>query len=150
IFGAGDGWLYSFDPQGDGKGKSKLLWKFDGNPKTTKYLLGNKSNRNSFLGNPVVYDGRVYIGVGEDPEHGEGQGHLWCVDATKWGDVSAELVFNRAIPAEPIPHKRNQACVEAEGDFTRANPNSAAVWHYEGEDRNHNGKLEFDETMHRT
>lgn len=30
------------------------------------------------------------------------------------------------------------------------NPNSAAVWHYEGEDLNHNGKLDFEETMHRT
>ena len=149
IFGAGDGWLYSFDPQGDGNGKSKLLWKFDANPKTTKYAL-DRADRNYFLGNPVVYNGRVYIAVGDDPEHGEGRGHLWCVDATKRGDVSPELVFNRANPTQPIPPKRIQACVEAEGDFTRPNPNSAAVWHYEGEDLNHNGKLDDEETMHRT
>jgi outer membrane protein assembly factor BamB len=98
----------------------------------------------------VVYDGLVYIGVGEDPEHGEGVGHLWCIDPNKHGDVSPELVFNSQSPEEPIPHKRNQACVEAEGDFTRANPNSAAIWHYTGEDTNGNKKLEFEETMHRT
>ena len=63
IFGAGDGWLYSFDPQGDGNGKSKILWKFDGNPKTAKYTLV-RADRNYFLGNPVVYNGRVYIAVG--------------------------------------------------------------------------------------
>ena len=33
IFGGGDGWLYSFAPEGDGKGNAKLLWKFDANPK---------------------------------------------------------------------------------------------------------------------
>jgi outer membrane protein assembly factor BamB len=150
FFGAGDGWLYSFDPHGDGNGKSKVLWKFDGNPKKSKYLLGSRADRNHFLGSPVVYNGRVYIAVGEDPEHGEGVGHLWCVDATRRGDVSAELVFNRAHPDQPISPKRNQACVGAEGDFTRPNPNSAAVWHYEGEDLNRNGKLDFEETMHRT
>jgi hypothetical protein len=98
----------------------------------------------------VVYGGLVYIGVGEDPEHGEGEGHLWCVNPTKRGDVSPELVFNTKDPKTPIPHKRNQACVEEEGDFTRDNPNSAAVWHYAGVDKNKNGKLEFEEAMHRT
>ena len=149
IFGAGDGWLYSFDPQGDGNGKSKIIWRFDGNPKTAKYTL-DRADRNYFLGNPVVYNGWVYIAVGDDPEHGEGRGHLWCVDATRRGDVSPELVFNRADPTQQILPKRIQACVEAEGDFTRPNPNSAAVWHYEGEDLNRNGKLDFEETMHRT
>ena len=37
IFGGGDGWLYSFAPEGDGKGNAKLLWKFDCNPKTSHY-----------------------------------------------------------------------------------------------------------------
>jgi outer membrane protein assembly factor BamB len=150
IFGAGDGWVYSFDPQGDGRGKSKLLWKFDCNPKKSKYVLGSKADRNHIIGTPVIYQGLVYVAVGEDPEHGEGVGHLWCIDPKKSGDVSSELVFNSKDPSKPIAHKRNQACVEADGDFTRANPNSAAVWHYEGEDLNHDGKLAFEETMHRT
>ena len=150
IFGAGDGWLYSFDPQGDGHGKSKLLWKFDCNPKKAKYVLGSKADRNHIIGTPVVYQGLVYVAVGEDPEHGEGVGHLWCIDPKKRGDVSPDLVFNSSDPSKPIPHKRNQACVEADGDFTRANPNSACVWHYEGEDLNHDGKLAFEETMDRT
>jgi outer membrane protein assembly factor BamB len=148
ILGAGDGWLYSFDPRGEGS-KSKLLWKFDCNPKKSKYTL-DRADRNHIIGTPVVYEGKVYVGVGEDPEHGEGRGHLWCIDPTKRGDVSPELVFNSADPAKPIAHKRNQACVEADGDFTRANPNSAMVWHYEGADVNGDGKLETEEIMHRT
>ncbi|MCI0334203.1 MAG: PQQ-binding-like beta-propeller repeat protein [Planctomycetes bacterium] len=149
IFGGGDGWLYSFAPEGDGKGNAKMLWKFDANPKDSKYSL-NRATRNHIIGTPVVYDGRVYVAVGEDPEHGEGMGHLWCIDPTKRGDVSPELAFNSKDPNTPIPHKRIQAVVPEEGDLARANPNSAAIWHYSYVDRNGNGKPDFEETMHRT
>ena len=36
FFGGGDGWVYSFDARGDGKGGPKLLWQFDCNPKESK------------------------------------------------------------------------------------------------------------------
>ncbi len=149
IFGGGDGWIYSFAPEGDGKGGAKLLWKFDANPKTSYYSL-NRATRNHIIGTPVIYGGRVYVAVGEDPEHGEGVGHLWCIDPTKRGDVSPELAFNSANPDQPIPHKRLQAVVPDDGDFARPNPNSAAVWHYSEVDRNGDGKIDFEETMHRT
>lgn len=149
LFGGGDGWLYSFAPEGDGKGNAKLLWKFDANPKTSHYSL-NRATRNHIIGTPVIYDGLVYVAVGEDPEHGEGVGHLWCIDPTKRGDVSPELAYNSAAPNTPIPHKRIQAVVEKEGDFARPNPNSAAIWHYSEVDRSGDGKVEFEETMHRT
>jgi outer membrane protein assembly factor BamB len=149
IFGGGDGWVYSFAPEGDGNGNAKLLWKFDANPKTSFYSL-NRATRNHIIGTPVIYEGLVYVAVGEDPEHGEGVGHLWCIDPTKRGDVSPELAFNSAAPDTPIAHKRLQAVVPEEGDFARANPNSAAVWHYSEVDLNGDGKIDFEETMHRT
>lgn len=149
IFGGGDGWLYSFDPQGDSNGKSKLLWKFDCNPKTSHYAL-NKATRNHIIGTPVVYEDLVYVAVGEDPEHGEGTGHLWCIDPTKRGDVSPELAFNSSDPEKPIAHKRLQAVEPEKGDFARPNPESAAVWHYSEVDLNGNKKSEFEEIMHRT
>jgi outer membrane protein assembly factor BamB len=149
LFAGGDGWLYSFDARGE-NGKSKLLWKFDCNPKESKYTLGGRADRNHLIATPVIYNNLVYIGVGEDPEHGEGVGHLWCIDPTKRGDVSPELVFNTADPGKQVPHKREQAMVKQDGDFTRPNPNSAAVWHYAKNDKNGDGKFEFDETMHRT
>ncbi len=144
LFGGGDGWLYSFDPAGD-NGKSKLLWKFDCNPKDSLYVLGGSATRNHVIATPVVYDGLVYVAVGEDPEHGEGNGHLWCIDPTKRGDVSPTQVFNSKDPSKPIPHKRLQALVSKDGDFERDNPNSAAVWHYQGANPE-----EFETTMHRT
>jgi outer membrane protein assembly factor BamB len=150
LFAGGDGWLYSFDPQGDGQGNGKLLWKFDANPKTSFYTVSGRATRNHLIGTPIVYEGLVYIAVGEDPEHGEGIGHLWCIDPTKRGDVSAELAFNAADPSKPIPHKRIQAVVEEDGDFVKANPNSAVVWHYASFDQDGNGKIDHHETMHRT
>ena len=163
LFGGGDGWLYSFDARGEafdanGEGKSstvgsaraKLLWKFDCNLKESKYTLGGRADRNHIIGTPVVHKGLVYIAVGEDPEHGEGVGHLWCIDPTKRGDTSRELAVSLKDPTTPLPHRRNQAVIKEQGEVARPNPNSAAVWHYPGFDADTNGKLDFEETMHRT
>ncbi|HEX3726479.1 MAG TPA: PQQ-binding-like beta-propeller repeat protein [Pirellulales bacterium] len=150
IFGGGDGWLYSFRPDSPKEGKPELLWKFDCNPKESKYVLGGRADRNHIIGTPVIYEGRVYAGVGEDPEHGEGVGHFWCIDPTKRGDVSPELAFNVKDLTKPIAHHRMQAVNKEAGEVARANPNSAAVWHYANFDQNKNGKVEFEETMHRT
>lgn len=150
IFGGGDGWVYSFDPAGDGEGNSKLLWKFDANPKESEWILGGRGTRNNIIATPVIYDGMVYVAVGQDPEHQEGIGHLWCIDPNKRGDVSPELAFNSSNPDEPIDHKRIKAVVKDEGDFVRPNPNSAAVWHYSEQDNNGDGEIDYEETMHRS
>jgi outer membrane protein assembly factor BamB len=110
VFPGGNGWIYSFDPDG------KLLWKFDCNPKDSIYELSGRGTRNDFIATPVIYKDRVYIGVGQDPEHETGVGHLWCIDMTKRGDVSPELVVDNTV----FPPK------------TKKNPESAAVWHYGG------------------
>jgi outer membrane protein assembly factor BamB len=150
VFGAGDGWVYSFRGEATPDGKAELLWKFDCNPKESKYVLGGRADRNHIIGTPVIDNGLVYVAVGEDPEHGEGVGHLWCIDPTKRGDVSSELVFKLPDVEHPIAHRREQACIKTEGEVARANPNSAAIWRYDGFDANGNGKLDFEETMHRT
>ncbi len=143
IFGGGDGYLYAFLAEGE-NGKSKLLWKFDCNPKDSVYRLNN-ATRNHIIAMPVIYNGLVYVAVGEDPEHGEGNGHLWCIDPTKRGDVSPTMVYNAASPKEPLPHKRKQALDKALGDFETPNQNSAAVWHYIGTD-----PRDFEHSMHRS
>jgi outer membrane protein assembly factor BamB len=78
IFPGGDGWLRALEPE-----TGKLIWKFDGNPKAAKFILGGRGTRNDFIAAPVVHENRLYIGVGQDPEHGEGVGHLWCIDLTR-------------------------------------------------------------------
>ncbi|QDU59017.1 outer membrane protein assembly factor BamB family protein [Aeoliella mucimassa] len=150
IFGGGDGWVYAFDPAGDGNGNSKLLWKFDANPKESEWILGGRGTRNNIIATPVVYDGLVYVAVGQDPEHQEGIGHLWCIDPNGRGDVSPELAFNSSNPSEPISHKRIKAVDPDEGDFVRPNPNSAAVWHYSEQDADGDGDIAYEETMHRS
>lgn len=98
---------------------------------------------------PTLHEDRVYVAVGQDPEHGEGEGRIWCIDATKRGDVSAQLVFNPNVPGKPIAHKRFQACEPAKGDFTKPNPNSAAIWQYTHTDLNKDAKKQFEEELHR-
>ena len=83
IMPGGDGWLYSFDAF-----KGDLIWKFDCNPKDAVWKLHGRGTRNSLIATPVCADGRVYIAVGQDPEHGEGPGHLYAIDASKTGDVT--------------------------------------------------------------
>jgi outer membrane protein assembly factor BamB len=45
--------------------------------------------RNNIIATPVLYDDKVFISVGQDPEHGEGPGHLYAIDATKRGDITS-------------------------------------------------------------
>ncbi len=149
VMPGGDGWLYSFSPEGDGQGQAKLLWKFDANPKESKYTLATgRSDRNSILATPVFYDGLVYVGVGANPEHGEGTGVLWCIDPTKRGDVSPELAVD--AKDQPLPQRRIQAVIKENGERAIPNPNSAAVWSYKGSGELKNGKPTFEGTFHRT
>jgi outer membrane protein assembly factor BamB len=60
------------------------------------------------------------------------------------------LAFNVKDLTKPIPHHRMQAVNKEAGEVARDNTNSAAVWHYASHDLNKNGKIEFEETMHRT
>jgi len=118
IFPGGDGWLYAFEPR-----TGKLLWKFDCNPKNSKYILGGRGTKNEIIATPVVYEGRVYIQVGQDPEHGEGVGHLWCIDPSKASPTNIDL--------SPVNDNFDPKAPE--------NKNSGLVWHVGGQDKD--GKL---------
>ena len=83
VFPGGDGWLYTLDPK-DGS----LIWKFNANPKGSVWELGGSGTKNNIISTPVIYKDRVYIGVGQDPEHGEAPAHFWVIDATGTGDIT--------------------------------------------------------------
>ncbi len=87
VFAGGNGWLYSFEPK-----TGKLLWTFDCNPKDAVWKIGGAGTRNYIIATPVIWDDKVYIGMGQDPEHGEANGHLYAVDATMEGDVTGKAV----------------------------------------------------------
>jgi len=82
----GDGWLYALDAE-----TGEHVWKFDLNPKDSKWELGGRGTRNAIISTPVFIDNSVLLAVGQDPEHGEGVGHFYRIDATKTGDVSPVL-----------------------------------------------------------
>lgn len=150
IFAGGDGWLYSFRADGGESGRGTLLWRFDCNPKDTEWVDGGRGTRNNLIGTPVIYDDKVYVAVGQDPENQEGQGHLWCVDPTRRGDVSPKLVVKKDDPDVVVPHRRERAFDPEQGEMLVDNPNSAVVWHYDQYDLNGDGDIGFEETMHRT
>jgi outer membrane protein assembly factor BamB len=103
FFGGGDGWCYAFDakPVKEGDvGLLKTVWKADCNPPEYKKTKDGKTIRypaaegpSEINATPVFYKNRVYVAVGQDPEHGEGVGNLVCIDATKTGDVTKSAIL---------------------------------------------------------
>ena len=79
ISAQGDGWVRGYEAE-----TGKKLWEFDTNPKDAVW----PRTRNELIGTPVIYEDRVYIGNGQDPEHGEGTGHFYAIDPTKRGDIT--------------------------------------------------------------
>ena len=79
VIGQGDGWVRGYEAQ-----TGKKLWEFDMNPKDSVW----PKTRNEVISTPVIYENKVYIANGQDPEHGEGVGHLYAIDATKRGDIT--------------------------------------------------------------
>ena len=150
IFGGGDGWVYSCKCDEGKDGKPELLWKFDANPKESKWILGGRGTRNNIIATPVVWNEKVYVAVGQDPEHGEGVGHLWCIDPTKRDDVSPQLAFAVSDRSKTLSHRRIQAVEPEKGEVATDNPNSAVIWHYDRTDQNGDGEFDFEEIMHRS
>lgn len=111
IFPGGDGWLRAYVPE-----TGKLLWKFDCNPKKAVWKIGGKGTRNDFVAPVVIYDNKVYATVGQDPEHGQGVGHLWCINPAKAssGQIDLSPVNDNFDPRAP------------------ENARSGLVWHFGG------------------
>jgi outer membrane protein assembly factor BamB len=77
--GQGDGWVRGYEAV-----SGKKLWEFDTNPKDSVW----PKTRNETISTPIIVDGVVYMANGQDPEHGEGVGHLYAIDGTKRGDIT--------------------------------------------------------------
>ncbi|HWG42513.1 MAG TPA: PQQ-binding-like beta-propeller repeat protein [Gemmataceae bacterium] len=113
IFPGGDGWIRAFEPK-----TGELIWKFDCNPKDSVYVLGGEGTRNDFVSTPVIWENKLYIAVGQDPEHKKSVGHLWCIDITK----------------EPKNKDKDLSPADKKFDPKAAvNKDSGLVWHYGGE-----------------
>ena len=116
VFPGGDGWLRAFEPA-----TGTLLWKFDGNPKDARFAPGGRGTRSDYVAVPVVCEGRLFVGIGQDPEHNEGVGHLWCID------------LHRATRLDPVNMGRDVSPVGDDFDpRAAANAKSALAWHFGG------------------
>lgn len=120
----GNGWIYGLDAA-----TGETIWKFDCNPRDAVWQRGGRSRRNNVIGMPLVYDGLVYIATGQDPEHGEGQGDLWCIDPQGTGDVSPVL---------------------GHGDRIERNPGDRTVWHFSSIKGPNDANATFANTFHRS
>ena len=100
LFGAGDGYCYGFGLEGveDDEGFSILpeLWRYDCNPPLYRQRDGKPiqypdyDGPSEVIATPVFHNGRVYVSIGQDPEHGDGVGVLQCIDAGQsGGDVTS-------------------------------------------------------------
>jgi outer membrane protein assembly factor BamB len=79
VIGEGDGWVRSYEAL-----SGKKLWEFDTNPKNSVW----PKTRNEILATPVIWQNKVYVANGQDPEAGAGPAHLYAIDATKRGDIT--------------------------------------------------------------
>lgn len=79
VHAQGDGWVRGYEAE-----TGKKLWEFDTNPKDSVW----PKTRNEVISTPVIHENVAYIANGQDPEHGEGTGHAYAIDATKRGDIT--------------------------------------------------------------
>jgi outer membrane protein assembly factor BamB len=84
VHAQGDGWVRGYEAK-----SGKKLWEFDSNPKDSVW----PKTRNELISTPVIFENAVYIANGQDPEHGEGIGHLYAIDATRRGDITSTGVI---------------------------------------------------------
>ena len=98
FFGGGDGLCYGFealDPTLTTGGHTlRTVWKFTCDTTARKVPGGASSYPKApdsptvIVAMPVFYKNRVYVAAGGDPWHGKRLGGLYCIDATKRGDIT--------------------------------------------------------------
>lgn len=93
FFGGGDGVCYAFGAKPvveDDIAWLKKYWWYDCNPPEYREVKYPRAEGPSEINaTPVFWKDRVYVAIGQDPEHGEGIGNLVCIDATAGpGDIT--------------------------------------------------------------
>jgi outer membrane protein assembly factor BamB len=84
VFPGGDGRLYGFEPE-----SGRPLWSFDANRPA---VPGARPSRAALIASPVIHDGRVYVGLGRDPQYPAEEGRLWALEVRPAGAGRLEAV----------------------------------------------------------
>lgn len=104
--GFGDGWLRAF-----AAATGEKLWELDCNPpeyRTNRYP--HPEGPSEILASPVFHAGRIYVAIGQEPEHGEGRGNLVCVDARTGALVWQNQTIHRSISSVVATDRHVYAC----------------------------------------
>ncbi len=111
-FGDRKGNTYAVDAH-----NGELLWKINTEPRVLSHMTGS----------PIVYDGRVYVGIAGSEEVASGDPHYPC--CTYRGSLSAldsstgKVIWKSyTIPEEPKPTKKNSLGTQLWG------PAGASIW----------------------
>jgi outer membrane protein assembly factor BamB/HEAT repeat protein len=89
LFGGGDGWLRSYDAA-----SGHELWRFDGNPKDARWLpRPGVFSRSFIVASPVFAGGRVFVAMGQSPEHGNAPSLVHAIDPSGQGDVTTSRLL---------------------------------------------------------
>lgn len=111
IFGGGDGICYGLDPAsavGGDQSVLKALWKYDCNPPEYRVKNGKPLKYATFDGpseviaTPVFLNGRVYVPIGQDPEHGEGIGQMVCLNAATGKPIWVNKKIRRSLSTPSV------------------------------------------------
>ncbi len=106
IFAAGDGFVYGLGTSDERKEVEKdvyelpIKFKYDAVPKEYRFKEDGSPRKyaefdgpSELIATPVVVDGKCYVAIGQDPEHGEGLGMLSCIDVSQTGDLSGKALW---------------------------------------------------------
>jgi outer membrane protein assembly factor BamB len=153
VFGGGDGVLYAFEPAdasavGDAPGKLKTIWKRDCCPLDYRMRDGEpvpysswRSKRpdgpSEVISTPAVYEGRVYVAIGQSPVHGPGRGMLSCVDGATgevvWWNRDVDRTLSEAAIHDGLVYLPDYSgrlhCIDAEtGETVWQHDLGGGVW----------------------
>ncbi len=103
VWGGGDGFCYGYDvdpyQHEDGFAALKELFRYDANLPQYRTKDGEPikyatyDGPSEIISTAVLYRDKVYVAIGQDPEHGDGVGLLSCIDPTLTGDISGQAIW---------------------------------------------------------
>ena len=106
VWGGGDGFCYGYEVEPyqheDGFSALKELFRYDGNLPQYRTKDGEPikyatyDGPSEIIATAILYRDKVYVAIGQDPEHGDGVGLLSCIDPTLTGDISGQAIWTSA------------------------------------------------------
>lgn len=112
VWGGGDGWAYGYDLEPimheDGFPVLKELFRYDANMPEYRVKDGEPvkyatyEGASEIIATTIIHDGKAYVVIGQDPEHGDGVGMVSCIDLTKRGDISGEAIWTNTTVGRSI------------------------------------------------